>query len=131
MMFRVHRPQSLLRDMRINLGSRYICMTQHVLKGSQIGTACKEMRCKRMAQGMGADCFVNGHLLDVFFHDLPQCLSAKTAGGTVNEQSRGLATFGKPRAALPQVFPNSFCRYLSHWHKAFFPAFATYHDESG
>ena len=131
MMLRVHRPQALLGDVRIDLGGRNVGVAQHVLKGPQISPACQEMGCEGMTQGMRTDLLVNGHLLDVLFHDLPQRLPAEPVGGAVDEQGRRLAPLGELGASGKQVILQTFRRHLSHRHESFLVALAAHQDDIG
>ena len=59
MVFQYFLPEKLPVDMCINLGSRYLLMSQHLLDGPQVGTAFQQMGRKRMSERMRTDIFMN------------------------------------------------------------------------
>ena len=67
----MHRFQTLLIDMRINLGRGNIGMTEHFLNDAQISAIAEQMRGKTVSQKMRVNIRFQARFSGVFFHDLP------------------------------------------------------------
>ena len=64
----------LLIDMRIDLGSRYVCVAQHLLNNSEIRAVAEQMRCEAVPQQVRINVFFQSGALRVLFNDLPNPL---------------------------------------------------------
>jgi hypothetical protein len=49
--------QLAMGDMGVDLGGRDVCVAQHHLHGTKIGTPFEQMRRKRVSQAVGGDLF--------------------------------------------------------------------------
>ena len=67
----VHSLKPLLIDMGIDLGRRYIRVTQHLLDDSKIRAVAEQMRCEAVPQKMRIDVLFQSGPLRVLFDDLP------------------------------------------------------------
>ncbi len=63
--------QLLPVDMRVNLCGGDVGMTEHLLHGTQIGSAFKQMRCKRMAECVRMNILCDACLFRVLQNNLP------------------------------------------------------------
>ena len=57
-------------DVGIYFRRRYLLVPQHILNGTQIGSAFQEMRRERMSEGVGADVLVDACHLCLLFDDM-------------------------------------------------------------
>ena len=67
----MHGFQTLLIDMRINLGRGNIGMTEHFLNDAQIGAIAEQVRGKTVPKQMRIDIFFQARLSGNSFYDLP------------------------------------------------------------
>jgi hypothetical protein len=67
----VHSFQSLLIDMRIDLGRGNIGMPEHFLDDAQIGAVPEEVRREAVTQKVRINVLFQSRASRMFFHDLP------------------------------------------------------------
>ena len=67
----MHSLEPLLIDMGIDLGRRYIRVTQHLLDDSKIRAIAEQMRCKAVPQKVRINVLFQSSPLRVFLNDLP------------------------------------------------------------
>ena len=68
MILPVNRLEAVSVHVRVMLGRSNIGMTEQFLDGSQIGSACQEMRGETMSQRVGADFGIESCSLDIFLN---------------------------------------------------------------
>ena len=67
----MHSLEPLLVDMGINLGRRYVRVSQHLLDDSKIGAVAEEMRGEAVPQKMRINVLFQSGVLRVLLNDLP------------------------------------------------------------
>lgn len=63
--------ESLLIDVRVDLGRGNIGVTEHFLDDAQIGAIAEEMGSETVSQEMRINIFLQAGMPGMFFHDLP------------------------------------------------------------
>ena len=67
----VHGFETLLIDMRVNLGCRNIRMPKHFLNDAQICAIPEQVRCETVPEKMRINVFLQSGASGMFFHNLP------------------------------------------------------------
>jgi hypothetical protein len=67
----MHSLETLLIDMRINLGRRYVCVAQHLLDDSKVRAVTEQMRGEAVPQKVRINIFFQSGEPSVLLNDLP------------------------------------------------------------
>ena len=67
----MHRFQTLLIDVRVNLGRRNVGVAEHLLNDPQVGAVAQQVRREAVPEQMRINIFFQACVARFFFHDLP------------------------------------------------------------
>src|SRR5258708_21398739 len=67
----VHAPQVPRVHVRVDLGRRDVCVTEHLLYRAKVRASLQKVGCERVTERVGRDALLEARLIDVMPQDVP------------------------------------------------------------